>query len=106
LFFGNNPARKLRLLAAGERSAQVPRHEWQDWCFICENLLASRIQPSIRENYSQSSALTASQSALLPGITNHAFQQFRLLAAVLEGKMALLEWKMAIMLGSMAAQYG
>jgi hypothetical protein len=59
-----------------------------------------------REKYSQSPALTASQSALLPAITNLAFQQFRPLAAVLEGKMALLEVKMAIMLGSMAAQYG
>jgi hypothetical protein len=46
------------------------------------------------------------QSALLPGITNLAFQQFRLAAALLAGKMALLDWKMAIMPGSMAAPYG
>jgi hypothetical protein len=30
LFFGNNPARKLRLLAAGERSTQARPQEWQD----------------------------------------------------------------------------
>jgi hypothetical protein len=47
-----------------------------------------------------------SQSALLPAITNLAFQQFRLFAEILEWKMALLQWTMALMLGSMAARYG
>src|ERR1700675_332803 len=64
-----------------------------------ENLLRGRIQPSLREECSEIFALKSSQSVLQPKIANLAFQRFLLAAA-------LLQWKMAPTLESMAARYG
>jgi hypothetical protein len=62
--------------------------ESQEWCFIFANLRLGRMQPPFREEYFQIFALIATQSALLLGITNLAFQFFLLPAARLNSKLA------------------
>jgi len=74
--------------------------------FIFKNCFRAEFSLPFTEECSEFSALKVTQSALLPAITNLAFQQFRLAAALLAGKVALLDWEMAIMPGSRAAPYG